>query len=577
MGGVRTRGLGLILLGLGLLLLGRCFSGGEASSVDPASNTGEEAMVFPEVEEDAAWDEASRILPPPEPVAAVREEEEVDEAAEEPAAPGTPARSGLTAWDRVGGLDDGLQARVERRIAEARKQAGVLGGKSVAPEQVVVSMRALDLAGGKGLVGVRSRERMRPASNQKVLTVAAALALLGAGAELETPFHRGRDARIEGHRLVGDLVAIAGADPVYDPEGDGSVDAWLAPLVAELRDLGIEEITGDLVLDEGAFMEPGPAPEWPAASEHWQEYCALAGGFSANAGCLQANLPARPVGQAVPVRLEPRGHGLTERLGVRSVSAKGRLDVRIGVAGERATVQGELPVSVGDWSARFRHPDPVALFGGAVREALRDAGVLIRGEVRRERGFEVGPRIAVCRSAVAEHLVPILRDSNNSVADQLWLATAQRSEGLGDRGAGAAAVHRALEALGLAASGQASVDGSGLSRANRTSTRQLAAVLAALSEREPDLASLLASLPVAGLSGSLEGRMGGTPAEGRVLAKTGFISGTSGLSGFVLEEGRPRIAFSILVAYPPAGGLNTKVFKPMQDDLCLELLAWIDR
>lgn len=535
-------------------------------------------MVFPEVEEDEpGWDDLSGFLPSPEPVTASREGEEADEALEEPIEPGTPARPGVTAWDRVGGLDDGLQARVERRIAEARKQAGVLGGPSVTPEQVVVSMRALDLAEGRGLVGVRSRERMRPASNQKVLTAAAALVLLGAGAELETPFHQGRGAEVEGSRLVGDLVAIAGADPVYDRQGDGSVDAWLAPLVAELRAQGIEEITGDLVLDEGAFMEPGPAPEWPRASEHWQEYCALAGGFSANAGCLQANLLARPAGQVVPVRLEPRGHGLAERLGVRSVSAKGRLDVRIGVAGERATVQGELPVSVGDWSARFRHPDPVSLFGGAVRAALRDGGVVIRGGVRRDRGAEVGPRVAVCRSAVAAHLVPILLDSNNSVADQLWLATAQRAEGRGDRQAGAAAVHRALQALGLAESGQVSTDGSGLSRANRTSTRQLAAVLAALSARGPDLTALLAGLPVAGLSGSLEGRMGGTPAEGRVLAKTGFISGTSGLSGFVLEDGRPRIAFSILVSYPPAGGLNTKVFKPMQDDLCLELVAWLDR
>lgn len=576
MGGVRIRGLGLILLGLGLLLLGRCFSGESASS--PVQGTGLEPMVFPEVEEDelTGVEDAAPLPSPQEPPSPVEAQPPQDEAQDEPLAPGAVARPGV-AWDRIGGLDDGLQARVERLAAEARLQAGKLGGKAVSPEQVVVSVRALDLAAGRGLVGLRSRELLRPASNQKVLTAAAALVLLGAGAELETPFHLAEEARIEGRRLAGDLVAIAGGDPVYDPQGDGSVDAWLEPLVQALRDQGIEEITGDLVLDERGYLTPGPAPEWPAASEHWQEYCALAGGFSANAGCLQANLVARPVGQEVPVRLEPRGHGLTERIEVRSVSSKRALDVRVGVAGDRATVQGELPVSVGDWSSRFRHPDPVALFGGAVRAALKDAGISVRGGVRRARMVAVGPRVAVCRSALAGHLLPVLQDSNNSVADQLWLAAAERSEGRGERDAGAAAVHRALEVLGLAVSGQLSVDGSGLSRANRTSTRQLAAVLAALAERDADLGVLLECLPIAGLRGSLERRMGGTPAEGRVLAKTGFISGTSGLSGFVLEQGRPRIAFSILVAYPRAGGLNTKVFKPMQDAICQELVAWIDR
>ena len=65
------------------------------------------------------------------------------------------------------------------------------------------------------------------------------------------------------------------------------------------------------------------------------------------------------------------------------------------------------------------------------------------------------------------------------------------------------------------------------------------------------------------------------PAFKTVRAKTGFIGGTSGLSGVVLEEGRARLAFSILVEYPRKAGLNTRAWKPMQDRIAQLLAAWV--
>ena len=58
------------------------------------------------------------------------------------------------------------------------------------------------------------------------------------------------------------------------------------------------------------------------------------------------------------------------------------------------------------------------------------------------------------------------------------------------------------------------------------------------------------------------------PAAGRVRAKTGWIEGASALSGLVeMEDGRRRV-FSILVSYPRIQGLNRRVWKPMQDEIC---------
>ncbi|NUP98016.1 MAG: D-alanyl-D-alanine carboxypeptidase, partial [Planctomycetaceae bacterium] len=82
----------------------------------------------------------------------------------------------------------------------------------------------------------------------------------------------------------------------------------------------------------------------------------------------------------------------------------------------------------------------------------------------------------------------------------------------------------------------------------------------------------LDSLAVAGERGTLDDRMGKTVARGRVRAKTGFIDGTSALSGVAEALDGRRFVFSILVNYPDAGGLNSSVWKPMQDELCVRLV-----
>jgi D-alanyl-D-alanine carboxypeptidase/D-alanyl-D-alanine-endopeptidase (penicillin-binding protein 4) len=63
-----------------------------------------------------------------------------------------------------------------------------------------------------------------------------------------------------------------------------------------------------------------------------------------------------------------------------------------------------------------------------------------------------------------------------------------------------------------------------------------------------------------------------TVAEGRVFAKTGWISGVSCLSGYAEPEQGPPVVFSILIEYPSElGGLNTSCFKKLQDELVLLL------
>ncbi|MBI5361688.1 MAG: D-alanyl-D-alanine carboxypeptidase/D-alanyl-D-alanine-endopeptidase [Planctomycetes bacterium] len=482
-----------------------------------------------------------------------------------------PADARSAAPDVVNARDPRLEARIEQCIRTALDKAARETKGRVQPSEVTVAVHVRELAVDGELVALRADRSLRPASNLKLVTTAAALVLLGPDWSFRTRFTS--SAPIVAGRLQGDLVVRASGDPLYDPEAKGEVEELLAPALEALRAAGIAAIDGRIVLDEGSFQPPEPGPAWPTEKDAWKEYCALAGGFSANAGCLTATVAATE-GTSARVVVRPRAHAFPERLSVRTVGAKQSLDVRVGALGGTVVVEGSLPRDVPEGSARFAVSDPVELFGRVLSGALRARGIAVSGGVVREhRAPAAGEReLAVLETPLARVLGPINTDSNNACADQLFFALGDAIAGRGTRAGGRAATAQALERLGLDPATLVQVDGSGLSRENRNSARQITALVDAVLRRDPRTARLyLDSLAVGHASGTLDGRMRDDRLAGRVHAKTGFINGTSALSGVLDAESGRTLVFSILVEYPPQGGLNQSCWKPMQDALCGEL------
>jgi D-alanyl-D-alanine carboxypeptidase/D-alanyl-D-alanine-endopeptidase (penicillin-binding protein 4) len=474
----------------------------------------------------------------------------------------TTATTGSSALERASTLH-AVRAAVE--VARARAAELTKGRVSAADVRVSVHVRELGRTSG-GLALDADRAQI-PASNMKLVTSAAALVLLGPGWHFTT-VAEGAGALSAGS-LAGDLVLRAGGDPLYDPKAAGSVDALLAPLVDGLWNAGLRRVSGDLVLDEGDFAAPTPPPGWPEEGQHWAEYCALAGGFSANRGCLTATVAPTQAGRPAQVRVEPRHHGLPQTVDVETAPG-GKLLVRLDGRGPAGViVRGAVPARAAPWSESFAHRDPVLLFGSALAGALRERGIEVEGELRRERGAPGGAPLAHLRTPLAAVLGPINTDSNNAVADQLFLALGHASGGAGTREAASRATAQALERLGVPSQGFQQTDGSGLSRHNRVSARQMTALIAAVLELPgPAPALFRSSLAVGGRTGTLDERLDGPTVVGRVFAKTGFIGGVSALSGLVESAAGPRYAFSILVEYPATDGLNNSCWKPMQDRIC---------
>jgi D-alanyl-D-alanine carboxypeptidase/D-alanyl-D-alanine-endopeptidase (penicillin-binding protein 4) len=176
------------------------------------------------------------------------------------------------------------------------------------------------------------------------------------------------------------------------------------------------------------------------------------------------------------------------------------------------------------------------------RNALRRAGVSVGGAGAGRGRTDDVPLAAVESAPLSEIVRWMGRVSDNFTAEILLKQLGAAEGGVGTSPRGAAVVRGVLAAAGVPLAGVRIADGSGLSSLDRLTTRALAALLEAV-WADPEIRPyFVASLPVAGVNGTLSDRMRRAPARGNVVAKTGTTSLASALSGFV----RRRYVFSVL-------------------------------
>jgi serine-type D-Ala-D-Ala carboxypeptidase/endopeptidase (penicillin-binding protein 4) len=135
--------------------------------------------------------------------------------------------------------------------------------------------------------------------------------------------------------------------------------------------------------------------------------------------------------------------------------------------------------------------------------------------------------------------------SDNYMAETLIKTLGVRLRSEGSTAAGAQAVREAMGSIGVQTK---VIDGSGLSRLDRTSPRAVVTLLTRMA-RDPAGEALAASLPVAGRSGTLVHRMRGTAAQDRCQAKTGTLHDVSALAGYCTTTTGSRVAFAFLMNY----------------------------
>jgi D-alanyl-D-alanine carboxypeptidase/D-alanyl-D-alanine-endopeptidase (penicillin-binding protein 4) len=191
--------------------------------------------------------------------------------------------------------------------------------------------------------------------------------------------------------------------------------------------------------------------------------------------------------------------------------------------------------------------DPELVAARAMKTALRTRGVKIKGRVGHEnlpgRVLRTDPLADVASPRVAALIEETNVPSNNFFAEMLLKRLAAENGSRGTRLAGAADVERFAHSAGTDIQ---AVDGSGLSRRNAVSPKEVVKLLVSMARDRENAEAFRNSLPIAGREGTVADRMRGTAAEGNCATKTGTLDGVSALSGDCDAGGGHTIAFSVL-------------------------------
>ncbi|HUA96031.1 MAG TPA: D-alanyl-D-alanine carboxypeptidase, partial [Acidimicrobiales bacterium] len=218
--------------------------------------------------------------------------------------------------------------------------------------------------------------------------------------------------------------------------------------------------------------------------------------------------------------------------------------------------------------------DPPATAAAAFMQLLGDDGVRVEGGSASGVAPAGSPLITSIASApLGQEVDQMLNVSDDTAAELFTKELGYRESGAGTTAAGTADVRADLAADGLPVSQLVNVDGSGLDRGDRASCNLVVDTL----RRDGTAGVIAAGLPIAGKTGTLVNRMVGTPAAGRVHAKTGTLDGVVALSGFVtptvasapVDPLRQPVIFSILL-----NGASSYADQTLADNIAVALASY---
>ncbi len=445
---------------------------------------------------------------------------------------------------------------------EVSRLAAELDSAFAAPEyaRALWGVVVQSLDNGQVLYRRNAARLFMPASNQKILTGAAALARLGAEFRFRTVVLAGGPRA--GDTLAGDLVVVGRGDPTFSQHATGGTDplASLRPWADSLRARGIRAVRGRVRGDASWFPDAPLGEGWM-----WDD---LQDSYSAPVGALQFNegfavlevAPGSEAGQPATVRLVPASAPLRVVSAVitapRDSAVREVRRTRVFFT-DSVVVTGRLSAGTEPVRLDVAVADPTRYFEAALTQALSETGIPVLGRtvpsppnVRTVAAAPPVPRssdtLFVWHSRPLRDVLPLLeKPSQNQIAEALLRTLGGELRGVASQDSGRSVVRETLAGWGVDPEAHVYVDGSGLSRYNYVAPEAVAQVLTAFA-RHPAFAVFHEALPVAGVDGTLAGRMRGTAAAGNAHAKTGSIANVRTLSGYVTTRDGERLVFVLM-------------------------------
>jgi D-alanyl-D-alanine carboxypeptidase/D-alanyl-D-alanine-endopeptidase (penicillin-binding protein 4) len=488
--------------------------------------------------------------------------------------------------------------------ALARTIDELLQGPAVVRDHWGIAVTALD---GEPIYSLNEGQLFQPASNAKLFTTTAAIALLGPKTTFETKIVA-RGVMDGTSALKGDVVLVGGGDanlsareipyvepalrpkpvPGAPPLPEVNPLRYLEAMANQVAATGLKVVSGDVVGDDTLFPWEPYAQDWSIDDAVWG-YGAPVSALTINDNQIEVTVtPAAVAGQPATVVVDPAVPSYyTLDVSVTTGAKKSGSHVQMERAlGSRVLrVYGSIAVDARPDVEEVAIHDPAEYAAMALKGMLEARGIVVTGKARAQhristdaKGFSEGmkgleveraivrggvasgscnqsPLVDTPEKTLASHTSPMLLEDvmvTNKVSQnlhaELWLHHLGKSVDCGDGSivGGARLVRAFLENAGIDKDDFVFFDGSGLSGHDLVTPRATARLLQYAST-QPWFADWKKSLPVGGEDGSLVTRFGNAPLKDHVLAKTGTLGEARALSGYVECASGRTVIFSIMV------------------------------
>ncbi|MDW7679941.1 MAG: D-alanyl-D-alanine carboxypeptidase/D-alanyl-D-alanine-endopeptidase, partial [bacterium] len=416
---------------------------------------------------------------------------------------------------------------------------------------------------------------MMPASNEKILTSAAALLNLGPDFRYETKIFT--NGSIDSGILKGDLIVIGSGDPAisYRLCENENLCPVFSPWADSLRMLGIEKIEGDIIGIDDIFDDQPIGYGWTVDNLPYA-YAAEVGGLMYNENFTTITIEADSIDDNINIAISPEFEFLDIVSKVSIDSELTELEFDRPPFSNKIIISGSI--APGDKiRQRMSVHNPTLFFVSALKQELIKSGIEISGDVLDGDDIDDADKLKP-ETELFPHFSPplkeilkiLMKESQNLYAESLIKLLGYHFDDGGSFSSGEKVLKRTLLKLGLDENYYGFKDGSGLSRYNYVSPAYLVKIFRRMHFHQ--LGEIYRDfLPIAGVDGTIGYRLKGTVAEGKIFAKTGTISNVRCLSGYAETADGETLIFSTMFNNFLC---SVQVVLDVQDQICMLLSSF---
>lgn len=449
-----------------------------------------------------------------------------------------------------------LSAALPESVLQALKQAGI-------PESAI-SVYVKEVTAKQPALTVNADTAMNPASVMKLLTTYAGLELLGPAYTWRTEVYA--LGKIEKGILQGDLAIKGYGDPNLNLE-----NFWL--LVRRIRQTGLKEITGDLILDTSYYNIPRTDPGAFDGQPH-KTYNVFPEAVLVNYLTSALHLTPQPENNTVRVVVDPASELLDLQNNLKLTRGncgdwRNQLHANVRKPDETNTrvsviLTGNYAIQCGQNTYHLSLHENASYIHDLFKKLWAQQDGLFRGAVRNgviPKG--IAPLRVYYSPPLAEVVRGINKFSNNVAARQLYLALGETAIPPDNQSSvsldqSSVAVRRWLFAKRLSFPELVIENGSGLSRIERISAYNMGELLIAAFQ-SPVMPEFMSSMAIAGADGTMRNRLRGTLVAGKAHMKTGTLNDVMSIAGYVLDHKDRRIAVVFFINHPHAGNARPAI------------------